>query len=466
MARRELAIPVRMSRVAVVAPRARLREALVLLAESGTVELVGPLAPPEGTEVEALRRLERRSPGGDARGLRLSREPPDIGELERRGRRAVLAGEVELQRRAAAAVHRGPFAGYVGWMPENELEALAARLAPAGAAVVELPRPAWADPPTLLRSMRPARPFRPLVETYGPTRYEDIDPTPFAALAFVVMFGMMFGDAGHGPVLILLALALGRSRRRFASIQSAWPLVLACGIAGTLFGLLYGQFFGPTGVVPTLWFDPLDDPVRLLVAALALGAALLAISYAIGTVNRWREHGPLAALVAPSGLAGSAVFLGGALLLAGWSTESTWLSVAAAISIACGVLLLGLGFFLEAEGGAAGVAQALIEVVDAVVRVGANVISFARLAAFGLMHGALTAIVWDGTVALWGGALVLLAAALFLVGNAFTFALEGLVAGVQALRLEYYELFSRIFAGEGRPFAPWSIPLAAAEEES
>jgi V/A-type H+-transporting ATPase subunit I len=160
------------------------------------------------------------------------------------------------------------------------------------------------------------------------------------------------------------------------------------------------------------------------------------------------------------------VFLGGALLLAGWSTESTSLTVAAAVSIACGVLLLGLGFFLEAEGGAAGAAQAVIEVVDAVVRVAANVVSFARLAAFGLMHGALTAIVWDGTVALWGGALAVVAIALFLLGNTATFALEGLVAGVQALRLEYYELFSHIFAGEGRRFSPWSIPLATAEEES
>ena len=314
--------------------------------------------------------------------------------------------------------------------------------------------------------MRPARPFQPLVETYGPARYEDIDPTPFAAAAFVLMFGMMFGDAGQGPILALLALALRRTRRQLVSVRSVWPLVFACGISGTLFGLLYGQFFGPTGVVPALWFDPLDDPVRLLVAALAVGAVLLACSYAIGTVNRWRERGFAAALVAPSGFAGSAVFLGGALLLAGWSTQSTWLTVAGAIAIACGVLLLGLGFFLEAERGAAGAAQALVEVVDAVVRVGASAISFARLAAFGLMHGALTAIVWEGTVALWSGALALLAVALFLAGNAGTFALEGLVAGVQALRLEYYELFSRIFAGEGRPFSPWSIPLATAEEES
>ncbi len=401
-----------------------------------------PACSPEGEEVEALRRLERRLPGTNGRELRLSHEAPDIAELERRGAHALLAGEVELKRRAS--VHRGSFVGYVGWTPESELGRLAARLAPAGAAVVELPKPDWAEPPTLFRTVRPARPFRPLVETYGPARYEDIDPTPFAAAAFVLMFGMMFGDAGQGLILALLGLVLGRAGRRLAFLRSAWPLVVACGVSGTVFGLLYGQFFGPTGVVPTLWFDPLDDPIRLLVAALAVGAVLLACSYAIGTVNRWRERGPAAALVAPSGFAGSAVFLGGALMLAGWWLQSDSLTIAGATAIACGVLLLGLGFYLGASRGVAGAAQALVEVADAVVRVGANAISFARLAAFGIMHGALTAIVWEGTVALWSGALALLAVALFLAGNAVTFALEGLVAGVQALRLEYYELFSRI----------------------
>jgi V/A-type H+-transporting ATPase subunit I len=218
--------------------------------------------------------------------------------------------------------------------------------------------------------------------------------------------------------------------------------------------------------VPTLWLDPLEEPLRLLIAAVAVGAVLLACSYAIGTVNRWRERGPAAALLAPSGFAGVAVFLGGALALAGFARSLDWLAVAGGALIAAGVVLLGLGFFLEAGRGAAAVAQATVEVVDAVVRIAANVVSFARLAAFGLMHGALTAIVYDGAVALWGGAFTLAAIVLFVIGNAATFVLEALVAGVQALRLEYYELFSRIFAGEGRPFSPWSIPLATKEEES
>ena len=465
MRRSDLAIPARMSRVAVVAPRARLRETLAQIAGSGVMELVGKLPPSQGEAAEALRRLDRRAARPAGLGPLVARERPDLTELERQGRRDLLEGEAALQRRADAAVRHGSFAGYVGWVPAAELEPLARRIAPAGAAVVELPKPPWAEPPTLLRPVTIARPFQPLVETYGAARYEDIDPTPFAAAAFVFMFGMMFGDAGHGLVLVLLGLLLRRSRR-FGSVQPVWPLVVACGLAGTFFGLLYGEFFGPTGVVPTLWFDPLEQPIRLLVAALVAGAVLLGISYAIGSVNRWREHGAIAALVAPSGIAGSAVFVGGALALVGYARGLDAVTTTGAVLVALGITLLAFGFFAEAGRGAAAAAQATVEAVDAVVRIGANAVSFARLAAFGLMHGALTGIVWDGTVALWSGPLAVAAIALFVFGNAITFALEALVAGVQALRLEYYELFSRIFAGEGRAFSPWSIPLATTEEES
>ncbi len=91
--------------------------------------------------------------------------------------------------------------------------------------------------------------------------------------------------------------------------------------------------------------------------------------------------------------------------------------------------------------------------------------SFARLAAFGLTHAALGWLVWQATTALGGsGALGLLAAVVvFLIGNAVTFALEGVVAAIQALRLEFYELFSRVFTIEGRPFRPWHVPVAPDE---
>jgi V/A-type H+-transporting ATPase subunit I len=159
------------------------------------------------------------------------------------------------------------------------------------------------------------------------------------------------------------------------------------------------------------------------------------------------------------------LFLGLGLAAAGWYWGSVPLGVFGAVLGVSGVVLLGAGFHVEAGRGASAVTQATVEVVDAVVRVVANVISFTRLAAFGLMHAALAAVVWDATTALWGGVVgSALAVIAFVVGNAITFGLEALVAAVQALRLEYYELFSHIFAGEGHRFSPWHIPLESPKE--
>jgi V/A-type H+-transporting ATPase subunit I len=455
-----------MSRVAVVAPESRLRDALAELADAGTVELVGGLPAPEGEALEALRRLERAAPTGPAEPC-LARGFPEVGALERAGRRDLLAGEVELARRAGAALRHGRYAAVVGWTPQADLEALERRLATVGAAAVELPRPALVEPPTLLTDVPAARPFRPLVETYGQLRYADIDPTPFAAVAFVVMFGMMFADVGHGLLLAFLGLLLRRARTgRFAGFSHLWPFPVAAGFTAACFGLLYGEAFGPTGLVPTLWLDPVEEPVPLIAAATAVGAVLLSLSYGIGTINRWREGGGFSALLAPSGIAGFLVFLGLGLAAGGWYWSSVPLAVAGGLITSGGIVLLGAGFKLEAGRGAAAVTQATVEVIDAVVRVVANVISFVRLAAFGLMHAALAAVVFDAASALWGSpAGSALAVVVFVVGSVLTFSLEVLVAGIQALRLEYYELFSRIFAGEGHRFSPWHIRLESPKEE-
>lgn len=129
-----------------------------------------------------------------------------------------------------------------------------------------------------------------------------------------------------------------------------------------------------------------------------------------------------------------------------------------------GLCAVAVGFYATSGGGGAGVAQAGVELFDTVVRIGSNVVSFSRLAAFGLAHAALGSVVWDATSGLsrHGAALLPLAVLVFVLGNAVAFTLEALVAGVQALRLEFYELFSRVFQAEGRPFQPWHVAVERA----
>jgi V/A-type H+/Na+-transporting ATPase subunit I len=456
----ESAVPVRMQRVALVAPSSALRDVLIQVADAAVMQI------DFGGRRQALSRAAgrpARGPAPEAPLPLISAEPPDLRDLERTGRYDLLAGEAELRDHAAAAVRRSDAAALVGWIPVSRLPEIAAILADAGGAVVPLTRPAWSTAPTLLMTSGLHHELTPLVQTYGTVPYADVDPSWLAWASYVVMFGMMFGDVGQGVLLVgaAVALRLGWPQwvRRF---RAAWLFVGGAGLAATAFGLLYGECFGPTGLVPVLWLNPLAHPVALLLSAVGFGAILLAGAYALGTINRWREGGWRAAVYASSGIAGSCLFVGAAVGAAGLRFhQSGWLATGGLIAVA-GLVLTFTGFLADAGSGGTAITQASVELFDLVVRLGSNVVSFTRLAAFGLTHAALGLLVWQGTQALWhrGGLFAAASVVVFAAGMAFAFSLEALVAAIQALRLEYYELFSRVFTEQGDPFRPWHVAVA------
>jgi V/A-type H+-transporting ATPase subunit I len=459
--------PSKMERVAVIAPTERLRSVLVAVADAGVVQVERVGKQVRGPAGEALERALRTRVGSEHSAPVLDPERPDVATLEREGPLGMLAGEAELESVGCSAVRHDSVAGLVGWSPTSAVGTLQTVLAPMGGAVVRLPAPRGSDPPTLVVAKGVTAAFQPLVDTYATIDYRDLNPSALAGLAYVVMFGMMFGDVGHGALVVAAGLLLRSGRpAALARLRHLATFVIGAGLASIVFGLLYGEAFGPTGLVPTLWLRPLDHPTTLLAVAIAAGAGLLAFSYVLGTVNRWREGGASRALVAISGLAGGGLYLGLAVVGIAWYVHSVGAEAAGGVLAAAGFGLGFLGLYTEAGGRAEGAVQAGVELFDAVVRIGTNTVSFARLAAFGLTHAALCMIVWNATTALWhkGSAFWLLAVVVFAVGNAVTFSLEGLVAGVQAMRLEYYELFSRIFAAEGRKFRPWHLPVVSSKE--
>lgn len=448
------ALPVRMTRVALVAPAGSLRSMLVKVAEAGCVEIDAGTSEP-GSQATAA--------SGAAV---LSASEPDLAALARRGRDDLIAGERQLRQHAAAAVPRNSAYGLAGWMPADRFDALGRALAEIGCAVAPMRRPRGTDAPTLMTVREGQQAASSLVATYGTVPYADISPGWLAFGSYVLMFGMMFGDVGDGLLLIAVAIAMRAAWPRWLSpLRRGWPFVAGAGVAAAGFGFAYGEFFGPTGVIPVAWLDPIARPIPLMVAGLAFGSVLLAGAYVLGVANRWREGGLPVALYAPSGLAGSALFLGIGVLAAGWYFRSVALLGVGGAVAAAALVVAFAGFLAAAGGGGYGTVQAFVEVFDLVVRLGSNVASFVRLAAFGLAHAALGLLVWDGTRALWhrGGFMVLLAIVVFGAGSVLAFALEGLVAAVQALRLEYYELFSRIFVSQGRPFRPWSLRIETEE---
>ena len=458
----DAALPARMTRVALVAPAECLRDMLAAVAGTAAVEIdVAEV----GREAEAARLLARTGSAGNqgnagSAEAALSAMAPDLDELERADRYDLLAGEAQLQAYAAAAVPGSGCAALAGWIPAARRAELTQLLAGLGCGVVPLPRPRTSEAPTLLDGSPRRRSLSPLVSTYGTVPYPDVNPAWLAWGSYVLMFGMMFGDAGHGLILLGAAVALRAGwPRPLRRLRAAWPFVAGAGVMAVVFGILYGEFFGPTGLIPAYWLVPLDHPVPLLVAAVAVGAALLAGAYALGTVNRFREGGWRLAAYAPSGIAGALLFSAACLAVTGWYLHSGTALIAAATAAVAALALALAGFLVEAGGGGTGVFQAVVELFDFVVRLGSNAVSFARLAAFGLTHAALGLLVWEATRALWhrGGVMIAAAVVVFAVGNAVAFGLEALVAAIQALRLEYYELFSRVFVTQGRPFRPWYL---------
>jgi len=472
----ETLAPTRMHRVAVVAPDELLRDVLVLVADEGVCDIDELRQNPPSLAADALQRMLSHQQGRSTTAAAttgsispvLVPDAPDIGALESNARYRELAGEAEMDRIRGQALSSHSVAAVAGWCPSSAMAGLTDRLRSVGGAVVPLAEPPGSAPPTLLPQTGASGAFQPLVDTYGTVPYRDVNPSVLAGVAYAVMFGMMFGDLGHGLLLVAAGLLLRAGHPRALShLSRLAPFLMTAGAASAAFGLAYGEAFGPTGIVPALWLKPLDHPTTLLAVAIAIGGALLAVSYGFGITNRWREEGVAGAALALSGIAGAALYLGLAVTALGLYIHVATAEVFGAVLALSGLALGFLGCLSKAGGRAVGAVQATIETFDATVRIGSNTISFARLAAFGLTHAALGYIIWKGTLALWhqGVPFWLPAVLIFIAGNAAAFALEGLVAAVQALRLEYYEMFSRIFVREGRRYRPWRIPTATLKED-
>ena len=361
----------------------------------------------------------------------------------------VLALASAWSRTSELLRRQGGLAVLAGWVPTERIAALRAMLSRdlGDRFVLETRDPRGDERPRVPSALRyPAllRPFGAVVRTYGVPRYGEVDPTWLFALSFVAMFGMMFGDVGHGFVIAAAGILARRRLRRFT------PLVIAMGMASMLFGLLYGSVFGYEGLLLPLWISPLHDPGRLLAVALYFGIGFIVVMASISIRNRLREEDYAGALLSGGGLAGIAFYLG--LVAAAWRWLDTGGLRPAGIAGFVLPLAVVLGYEWQRNSGpiAERIAIVAIEGFDTLLGYIANTLSFLRVAAFSLNHVALAIAVFTiangmGPAGHW---------TTVVVGNVFILVLEGAIVTIQALRLEYYEGFSRFFSGDGREFKP------------
>jgi V/A-type H+-transporting ATPase subunit I len=324
-----------------------------------------------------------------------------------------------------------------------------------------------------------------LVTGYGLPTYRELEPTLFVAITYVVMFGMMFGDAGHGAVLALGGIGILLAAKA-PKVRNVGPLLLLLGLSSVGFGIYYGSYFGvTTWHGEELGAYPLSRHmlIGLMGVALAVGVAVISLGLVLNMINRFRRGDVVGGLLDKFGVAG-AVFYWGVLALAMkyaavQEAGLLWLVLVAVVVLPLAAVALKepLQFILArwaARGAAHGhaaqeaslaeaVLGSLVDAFEMVIRLAANTLSFVRLAGYAISHAAIlmatfvmVAQVQKAARGPLGDCLQVL---LIVLGNAVAIVLEGTVALVQAVRLEYYEFFGKFFSGSGRAFQPFRFTV-------
>jgi len=359
-----------------------------------------------------------------------------------------------------------------GWVPTasyTALEQTIAKVSDKVAIEILKPRPEDAGRiPAALRNPPLVRAFEGLVTTYGQPGYGELDPSPVLALTFPLVFGLMFGDVGHGLLLLLVGLLLAsRKITALRSMSNAGIVVALCGVAAMFFGALYGSLFGFEDVFPALWFRPLEEITDILLFAVGVGAALLSLGMIANSINaalarRWGRfvfnRNGLMGLIFYWSLLGMAARAFGVTL----PLSSNVLTLAAFIS---GVGITFATFFerlidhrrpLFEDGVGLYMALALVELFETLIGLLSNTLSYVRMGAFAVAHGALSMVVFiiagivgkQSSLGYW---------IVVVLGNLFVIGFEGMIVSIQTLRLEYYELFGKFFSGGGVAFQPLTL---------
>ncbi len=323
-------------------------------------------------------------------------------------------------------------------------------------------------PPVKLRNNKFTQPFSMFVEMYGLPSYKGINPTAFVAITYTLLFGIMFGDVGQGLVLAIAGALLWKFKK-FA----LGPILTRVGISGAIFGLLYGSVFGYEELLDPVYeslgitflpFKVMDNVAVILVSAIAIGVLIMIISILINIVLGIKNHRLDDALFGNNGIAGL-VFFGS--ILVGAVGTLLGAKLFTPVYVICLIILPLIAMFLreplsywvrgkryKMEGGLTDfIASNFFEVFEFLLGYATNTLSFVRIGGFVLSHASMMLVVMALSEQVSNAA----APIVVILGNIFVMGIEGLLVGIQTLRLEFYEIFSRFYSGDGKPFVPVKI---------
>ena len=327
--------------------------------------------------------------------------------------------------------------------------------------------PATQKPPTKLRNPKLFKPFEMYVKMYGLPAYNEMDPTWFVAITYSFIFGAMFGDVGQGLVLFLGGLFLYKTKK-----MDLAGIISCAGVFSVFFGFMYGSIFGFEDVLKPLWIRPIDHMTTLpflgklntvFIVAVAFGMFLIIVAMILHIINAAKSKDVEGTWFDANGVAGLVFYLAVVVTIVLFMTGNP-LPGGIVMGVMFGVPLL-LIFLKEPlarriekradkmeTGPGMYVVQGFFEMFETLLSYFSNTISFIRIGAFAVSHAAIMEVVLQLAGAEsghpnWIGVIF---------GNLFVCGFEGLIVGIQVLRLEYYEMFSRFYSGSGRAFNPYT----------
>ena len=357
----------------------------------------------------------------------------------------------------------------VGWIPTANKDEISLRLKSIRSIEVDFSdakNEMEKRPPAKLKNCFLARPFEFYTEMYGVPKYNEIDPSLFVAITYIIIFGIMFADLGQGIVLSIVGILMWKLKK-----MKIGKILFPCGISSAIFGTIFGSVFGYEHLLDSVYqMAGLDEkPIEvmhrtneIILSAIAIGVVLLIIAMMLNVYTSFRQHNYGRALFSQSGIAGIVFYsalvfgLAGELFLGLRVMTLPYilgLIVLPFILIYFDEPLTGLvnreeNWKPESWGGY--IVEKLFESIEVILSYVTNTMSFLRVGAFVLVHAGMMLVVFvlAETVGGVGYTIVVI------VGNGLVMALEALLVAIQVLRLEYYEMFSRFYSGEGRAFEP------------
>lgn len=427
-----------------------------------------------GTPEQALQELQIKLTESKAKLEKLEKEEAEIYSSEAKSlasmyRCAKYQNEVSKLR--SQCILTSEKFNLMGYVPDADKETFDKALRQLDDLSVTYEEP-WTNskvqPPVRLKNGWFTKPFGMFVEMYGLPNYNGYNPTTFVAITYTLLFGIMFGDLGQGLLLALIGFLLHKKMNfELGAVMSR------IGISSAVFGTLYGSVFGFEEMLDPMYeslgisFLPLkamENTNTIIFGAVGIGAAIIIISMLVNICVRLKNRNYEEGIFSNNGIAGLLFFSSMLLLIVGLVADVHLVPTGVIVAVAAVTLILmffrePLGHWMahkhyEFPGMGDFIASNFFECFEFLIGYTSNTISFIRVGGFVFSHAGLMGVVMLLADMIGKDHMSVLTV---IIGNLFVMGLEGLIVGIQVLRLEFYEIFSRCYDGDGKPFQPITV---------